>query len=75
MACNPGYSTANTKLIVDESEAERVRDIFNLYLERQSLLAVIKELHRRDWRTKRWITKKKTTRGGRRLIKAHSMIC
>jgi site-specific DNA recombinase len=60
-----GYNVAKTKLVVDASEARRVRDIFALYLEQQSLLAVVKELGSRGWRTKRWTTRKGTTRGGR----------
>jgi len=60
-----GYNVVETKLIVDAVEAQRVREIFELYLERQSLLAVVKELNRRDWRTKRWTTRKGTDRGGR----------
>jgi site-specific DNA recombinase len=34
-------------------------------LEKQSLLAVVKELNARNWRTKRWTTRKDTSRGGR----------
>ena len=36
-----GYNVVETKLVVDPQEAERVREIFALYLERQSLMAVI----------------------------------
>ena len=39
-----GYTVENTKLIVDEAEADRVRQIFELYLEHRSLLPVVKEL-------------------------------
>ncbi|MGV3483333.1 MAG: recombinase family protein [Planctomycetaceae bacterium] len=60
-----GYSVQDTKLVVDEFEAERVRDIFELYLQRKSLLDVANELRDRDWRTKRWRTKKEIERGGR----------
>jgi site-specific DNA recombinase len=60
-----GYNVVDTRLRVDEAEAQRVRGIFELYLERQSLLDVVKELARRDWRTKCWTTRKGTTRGGR----------
>ena len=64
-----GYNVENTKLVVDQAESRRVRDIFDLYLERQSLLDVAKELEARGWRTKRWTTKKGTQRGGRRFDK------
>jgi site-specific DNA recombinase len=52
------------KLIVNEAEAVRVRAIFELYLQHESLLPVVEELARRDWRTKRWTTRKGRTRGG-----------
>jgi hypothetical protein len=49
--------------------ANRVRQIFELYLEHQSLLAVVKELNARGWRTKRWTTRKGVARGGRQFDK------
>jgi len=54
-----------SKLVVNEEEAIRVRTIFELYLEYQSLIATIAELDRRGWLNKRWITRKGTERGGR----------
>ncbi len=54
-----------SRLVVNESEADRVRQIFKLYLEHQSLLSTIAELDRRGWTTKRWTTKKGKERGGR----------
>ena len=60
-----GYTVVQTKLVVDAAEAQRVREIFEMYLEHQSLLAVVKQLNSRDWRTKRWTTRKGTVRGGR----------
>ncbi|MFO0903725.1 MAG: recombinase family protein [Pirellulales bacterium] len=60
-----GYTVVDTKLVVDETEAERVREIFRLYLERKSLLDVVRELDKRGWQTKSWTTRKSTTRGGR----------
>ncbi len=60
-----GYKVVKTKLVVDTVEARRVRDIFQMYLDRQSLLAVVRELDHRKWRTKRWTTRKGTERGGR----------
>jgi site-specific DNA recombinase len=64
-----GYTVAETKLVVDKHEAQSVHDIFELYLEHQSLLAVVQELNRRGWRTKRWTTKKGLARGGRMFDK------
>jgi len=60
-----GYTVEHTKLVVDAEEAARVREIFEMYLEYQSMLDVVKELNKRDWRTKEWVTRKNTHRGGR----------
>jgi len=54
-----------SRLVANEREAARVRQIFQLYLEHQSLILTIAELDRRGWRTKRWTTKKGKQRGGR----------
>src|SRR5690554_280558 len=43
------------RLRVNEDEAARVRDIFDLYLDRQSLLATSTELEARGWTTKQWV--------------------
>ena len=64
-----GYDVADRKLVINESEAQRVRDIFELYAQRQSLLAVVLELEARSWTNKVWTTRKGTPRGGRLLIK------
>ena len=59
------------KLLVNADEAERVRAIFALYLERPGLIAVIDELDRRGWLTKQWTTRKGRTRGGRSFTKTN----
>ena len=64
-----GYNVAETKLVVNQGEAKLVRQIFDLYLENQSLLAVVRELKTRGCRTKRWTTKKGLARGGRQFDK------
>jgi site-specific DNA recombinase len=64
-----GYTVQDTKLVIDEGEAQRVRQIFELYLEYQALLPVVSELNRRGWTTKRWTTKKGAQRGGRLFTK------
>ena len=53
------------KLVVNEPEAERVRAVFRLYLEHESLLPVVLELERRGWTNKRWQTRKGRERGGK----------
>jgi site-specific DNA recombinase len=57
-----GYDVApqGGSLWVNQEEAQRVREIFALYLELGSLIPVVEELDRRGWRMKSW-----TTRGGR----------
>jgi site-specific DNA recombinase len=54
-----------SRLVVSEQEAIRVRQIFELYLDQQSLIPTIKELDHRGWTTKCWTTKKGKERGGR----------
>jgi site-specific DNA recombinase len=58
-----------SKLAVNDDEAARVRAIFELYLEHQSLLAVIHELDARGWCNKRWTTRKGVERGGKPFTK------
>jgi site-specific DNA recombinase len=58
-----------SKLRVNELEASQVRDIFDLYLNLQSLTAVIQELDSRGWTNKRWITRKTVERGGKPFTK------
>ncbi|HEV3446708.1 MAG TPA: recombinase family protein, partial [Gemmataceae bacterium] len=57
------------KLLVNEAEAARVREIFQLYLEHQALMPVLAELERCGWRNKRWQTRKGQARGGRPFTK------
>jgi site-specific DNA recombinase len=58
-----------TKLVVNEAEAVQVRAIFELYLRRQILRAVVEELHQRGWINKRWRTRKGHERGGKPFTK------
>ncbi len=58
-----------SKLIVNEDEAVRVRAIFELYLEHQSMITTIKELDNRGWVNKRWTTRKGHQRGGKPFTK------
>ena len=48
---------AGGRLIVNETEARDVREIFQLYLKHHSLAAVIEELARRRWQNKSWKSK------------------
>jgi site-specific DNA recombinase len=58
-----------SKLIANEDEAVRVRTIFELYLEYQSMITTITELDRRGWVNKRWMTRKGHERGGKQFTK------
>ena len=51
-----GYDVApqGGSLVVNEGEARHVREIFALYLELGSLIPVVEELDRREWRMKLW---------------------
>ena len=53
------------KLRVNPAEAEKVRAIFAMYLEHESLLPVVEELAKRQWTNKRWTTRKGSERGGK----------
>lgn len=61
-----GYNVSSEvgKLIVNETEAQQVKAIFELYLKRGSLLPVVDELNRLGWHTKEWVTRKGTTHKG-----------
>jgi site-specific DNA recombinase len=58
------------RLVVNADEADRVRAIFNLYLEHEGLVPVLNELDARGWTTKRWTTEEGTIRGGKPFTKA-----
>jgi len=64
-----GYDVApgGGKLIVNEGEAQQVRAIFALYLEHKALSPVLREIHQRQWTTKRWTTKDGRLHPGRPL--------
>ena len=47
-----GYSLVDRKLVVNEPEAERVREIYAYFLEHRSIMATVEELNRRGWTTK-----------------------
>ncbi len=63
-----GYDVDRTgpspRLVVNPVEAARVVELFNLYVEHRSLLAVAAELNRRGWRSKAWTTRDGRQRGG-----------
>ena len=52
------------RLILNACEAHQVRTIYNLYLDYKALLPVVREINRRGWRSKQWVTKRGATHGG-----------
>jgi site-specific DNA recombinase len=58
-------SPAGSKLVINEDEAYRIRSIFELYLEHQALIPVVRELAQRGWVNKQYTTKGGEERGGR----------
>ena len=58
-------------MAVNEDEAGRVRAIFDLYLEHRSLIAVARELNRRGWTTKVWVTKDGREHHGKPFTKSN----
>ncbi len=62
-----GYDIApeGGRLVVNREEAEQVRVIFELHVEKQSLVAVAQELNRRGWGRKSWTTREGKPRQGR----------
>ena len=56
-------------LAVNQEEAQRVREIFALYLELGSLIPVVEELDRRAWRMKEWTTREGRKAGGKPIAK------
>lgn len=65
-----GYNVIERKLLVHPEEAQRVRDIFSLYIARGALLPTVAELARRGWTSKRWIGQKGQELGGRPFDKS-----
>jgi len=54
----------NRSLIVNQTEAKLVREIFELYIKERSLLSVAKILNKRELLTKKYVTKAGKTFGG-----------
>ncbi|MHC5054545.1 MAG: recombinase family protein [Planctomycetota bacterium] len=62
-----GYDVdrANKRLVVNEEEAKRVRQIFKRFVDLGSATVLLKDLDARGWRTKTWVTLKGKRREGR----------
>lgn len=66
-----GYDVApqGGAIVINPAEAQRVREIFGLYLELGSLIPVVEELDRRGWRMKSWTTREGRQAGGKPVAK------
>ena len=53
------------RLVVNEPEAACVRQIFQLFLDKKSLIATTAEINHRGWTTKAWTTRKQRIRPGK----------
>src|SRR6202162_3989651 len=58
------------RLVVEEAEARRVREIFGLYKTHRSLLKVLAELGTRRWKNKSWKSKRGIEHVGRPFVQA-----
>src|SRR6202521_4188852 len=66
-----GYDVdpAGGRLIVNEKESRRVRDIFALFVQHRSLSAVVAELAKLRWKTKSWKSQNGRAHAGRAFAK------
>jgi hypothetical protein len=66
-----GYDIAprGGRLLLNSDEAQQVRAIFRLYLDYHAMLPVVREIDRRGWHTKQWVTKRGGIQGGKRFTK------
>jgi site-specific DNA recombinase len=64
------------RLVVNKDEAAAVKEVFELYLEKTSLLAVVQDLWMRGWRRKSWTTRDGRVRVGREFnaVDLHRLI-
>ncbi len=59
------------KLIVNREEAERVRQMFQLYLEGTSVTEIVQRFDKLGWRNKQWTTRDGKLYGGSPLRRCH----
>ncbi|QDU28889.1 DNA-invertase hin [Anatilimnocola aggregata] len=64
-----GFNVEHSRLVVNEPEAEQVREIFGLYAENQAMTKTARQLNERGWRTKKWKTKTGRIIGGHLFTK------
>jgi len=59
-----GYDIEDIRLVVNDEEAAKVTEIFRLFIETGSMVAVVTEVDRKGWPTKSWTTKSGEVREG-----------
>lgn len=64
-----GYDIHERKLIVNNTEADMVRHIFDRFIETTSTTMMVRELEEKKWTTKSWITQKGKVRQGQKFNK------
>lgn len=60
----------NKRLVVNQQEAEQVREMFSLYLRTKSLYATAKIMNERGCRMKEWVTAKGNRTGGAKFTRS-----
>ena len=66
-----GYNLVDSRLIVNDAEADRVRQIFNWYLEGRSVFEIVAQCDKLGWRNKEWTTINGRLFGGYAIRKCH----
>jgi site-specific DNA recombinase len=59
------------RLVINTEEAERVRSIFQWYLEGESVFSIVAKASQLGWRNKQWTTRDNKLYGGLALRKSH----
>jgi site-specific DNA recombinase len=67
----PGYDAKDGRLIINEKDAEVVREIFNMVVSGMTPMEVVKDLNIRKIRTRQRVSKKGNTTGGKRFRIEH----
>ncbi len=60
-----GYDLVEGKLVLNAEESERIRAIYNLYRQHESLRDTLAAVRERGWRTKGWTTQRGVVHPGR----------
>ncbi|HYM11429.1 MAG TPA: recombinase family protein [Bryobacterales bacterium] len=60
-----------TRLLVNPSEAEQVRSVFQWYIEGESVFSIVDKARRAGWRNKQWTTRDGKLYGGHPLRRQH----